>query len=375
MTSSSRLFEPLKIGNVTLQHRAVMAPLTRFRANKKHVPLPLMKEYYGQRASTPGTLLITEATFISQQAAGFDNAPGLWTADQIASWKEITDTVHAKGSFIFAQLWSLGRVAYTNVAKAEGIQVKAPSPIGIEGLSTPSEMTEADIKSFVADYAQAARNAMDAGFDGVELHGANGYLVDQFIQDVSNKRTDKYGGSIENRSRFAVEVIGALVSAVGADKVGLRLSPWSDFQGMRMADPVPQFTHLITEVKKYKLAYLHVIESRVSGYIDAEGGESNDFVHNAWGRNSPVLVAGGFKPARAKSFIDEEHKNDEVAIVFGRYFLSNPDLPYRLKNGLELNPYNRDTFYNAESPIGYIDYPFSKEWVASLASSSIERQE
>lgn len=368
MASSSRLFEPLKVGNVTLQHRVVMAPLTRFRANKEHVPLPLMKEYYGQRASTPGTLLITEATFISRQAAGYDNVPGLWNTEQIAAWKVITDAVHAKGSYIFAQLWALGRVADPNVAKAEGFQVKAPSPIGIEESFIPGEMTEADIKSFIADYAQAARNAIEAGFDGVELHGANGYLVDQFIQDVSNKRTDKYGGSIENRSRFAVEVVDALVSAVGADKVGLRLSPWSDFQGMRMADPVSQFAHLITEVKKHKLAYLHVIEFRISGNVETEGGESNDFVFNAWDHRSPVLVAGGFKLDRAKSFIDKEHKDDEVAVVFGRYFLSNPDLPYRLKNGLELNPYNRGTFYNAESPIGYIDYPFSKEWAASQAS-------
>lgn len=165
-----------------------------------------------------------------------------------------------------------------------------------------------------------------------------------------------------------MEVIDALVLAVGADKVGLRLSPWSDFQGMRMANPIPQFTHLITDVKEHRLAYLHVIESRISGNVDTEVGENNDFVFDAWDGNSPVMVAGGFKPDRAKAFIDKVHKNDEVAIVFGRSFLSNPDLPCRLKKGLELNPYNRDTFYNAESAIGYIEYPFSKEWEASRTS-------
>ncbi|KAL6901181.1 hypothetical protein GGI43DRAFT_433923 [Trichoderma evansii] len=360
--SDSRLFQPLKIGDITLQHRVVMAPLTRFRANKQHVPLPLMKEYYSQRASTPGTLLITEATFISQRAAGYENAPGIWTKEQIAGWKQVTDAVHAKGSYIYVQLWALGRVAVPDVAKAEGFQIKAPSPIGLEGLAVPEELTTEDIKLFLADYAQAARNAMEAGFDGVELHGANGYLVDQFIQDVSNHRVDEFGGSIENRSRFPLQVLEALVSAIGSDKVGFRLSPWSDFQGMRMTNPIPQFTHLISEAKKLKLAYLHIVESRISGNDDIEATENNIFAIKAWEQTSPVLIAGGFKPNSAKTLVDEEHKDVEVAAVFGRYFLANPDLPFRIKKGLELNSYDRNTFYNAESPVGYTDYTFSKEW-------------
>lgn len=326
-----------------------------------------MKEYYSQRASIPGTLLITEATFISQRAAGYENAPVIWTKEQIAGWKQVTDVVHAKGSYIYVQLWALGRVAVPDVAKAEGFQIKAPSSIGLEGLAVPEELTTEDIKLFLAEYAQAARNAMEAGFDGVELHGANGYLVDQFIQDVSNHRNDEFGGSIENRSRFPLQVLEALVSAIGSDKVGLRLSPWSDFQGMRMTNPIPQFTHLISEAKKLKLAYLHIVESRISGNDDIEATETNNFAINAWDQTSPVLIAGGFKPNSAKTLVDEKHKDVEVAAVFGRYFLANPDLPFRIKRGLELNSYDRNTFYSAESPVGYTDYTFSKEWEASQA--------
>ncbi|ETS82814.1 hypothetical protein PFICI_04690 [Pestalotiopsis fici W106-1] len=365
--ATSKLFEPLRIGNMDLKHRIVMAPLTRYRANKQHVPLPLMKEYYGQRASTPGTLLITEATFISQQAAGDANVPGIWTKDQIAGWKQVTDAVHAKGSYIYVQLWALGRVAKPDVAKAEGFTIKAPSSIPTDGLPAPAELTAEDIESFIADYAQAARNAIEAGFDGVELHGANGYLVDQFIQDVSNQRTDEYGGSIENRSRFPLRVLEALVAAVGSDRVGLRLSPWSDFQGMRMADPVPQFTHLVSEVRKLKLAYLHIVEARISGNTDKESADTNEFIFKAWQKASPVLVAGGLKPNTAKALLEKDYDDVEVAAVFGRYFLANPDLPFRIKKGLDLNQYNRNTFYDAESPVGYIDYPFSKEWLSAQA--------
>jgi 2,4-dienoyl-CoA reductase-like NADH-dependent reductase (Old Yellow Enzyme family) len=360
--SQPTLFQPLKVGDITLQHRIVMAPLTRFRANKQHVPLPLVKEYYGQRASVPGTLLITEATFISQRAAGYPNAPGIWTREQISAWKQVTDEVHAKGSHIYMQLWALGRVAIPDVANAEGFTIKAPSAIGLDGLAVPEELTPEDIKSLVADHAQAAKNAMEAGFDGVELHGANGYLVDQFIQDTSNQRTDEFGGTIENRSRFPLQVLDALVTAIGSNKVGVRLSPWSDFQGMRMANPVSQFTHLISEAKKLNLAYLHIVEPRISGNADVEASDSNDFAVKAWGKTSPLLIAGAFTPDSAKELIDETHKDSEVAVVFGRYFLANPDLPFRIKKGLELSPYNRDTFYNAEDPVGYIDYPFSQQW-------------
>jgi 2,4-dienoyl-CoA reductase-like NADH-dependent reductase (Old Yellow Enzyme family) len=354
--SNSRLFEPLKVGAMTLQHRLVMAPLTRFRADKDHVQLPFVKEYYAQRASVPGTLIITEATFISRQAGGYPSVPGLWSKEQIAAWKEVTDAVHAKGSFIVVQLW------------AEGFEVTGASPIPADSDSaTPRELTVDDIKSFISDYAQAARNAVEAGFDGVELHGANGYLVDQFIQDVSNQRTDSYGGSIENRSRFAIEAATAIVEAIGADKVGIRLSPYSTFQGMRMEDPVPQFTHVIKELKKLKLAYLHLVEARISGNADIESTDKVKFAVDVWDKTSPVFLAGGFSAESAKKAVDEDYKGVEAAVVFGRYFISTPDLPYRIKKGLPLAQYNRDTFYNAGSREGYTDYPFSEEWNKEIA--------
>ncbi|KAI0844564.1 FMN-linked oxidoreductase [Daldinia vernicosa] len=365
MTQPSRLFQPLKVGNATLQHRLIMAPLTRFRANVEHVPLPFVKEYYEQRASVPGTLLITEGTFITRRAGGYLNVPGIWSKEQIAAWKEITDAVHAKGSYIYVQLWALGRTANPDVLKAGGADLISASAIPYEeGQPVPRELTIDEIRSFVADYAQAARNAVEAGFDGVEIHGANGYLIDQFIQDVSNHRQDQYGGSIENRARFAVEIASAIVDAIGAEKVGLRISPWSRFQGMRMENPIPQFTYLIQELKKLKLAYLHVVQSSIiDENASFEATEKIAFAIDAWDNTSPVLIAGGLQSDSAKKIADERFKDKEVAIVFGRYFISTPDLPFRIKKGLPLNPYNRGTFYTPEIKEGYTDYPFSDEFI------------
>jgi NADPH2 dehydrogenase len=364
--TNSRLFTPLQVGPLTLSHRLIMAPLTRFRASATHVQLPFVKDYYAQRASVPGTLLITEATFISPRASGYANVPGIWSPEQIAAWKEVTAAVHEKRSYIFLQLWALGRTANPEqLKKEEGgpYEVVGASAVPwAEGKPVPREMSVKEIKEFVEMYAQAARNAIKAGFDGVEIHGANGYLVDQFTQDVSNKRTDAYGGSIENRSRFGLEVARAVVDAVGAERTGIRLSPFSEFQGMKMKEPVPQFTHLIKGLRELQLAYIHVVESRVAGNADVDATEKVDFAVEAWGGQSPVFVAGGFKADSARRTVDVEFKDNDVAVVFGRYFISNPDLPFRLKEGIELQKYNRDTFYNAMSEEGYIDYPFSKEF-------------
>ncbi|ETI19279.1 hypothetical protein G647_09111 [Cladophialophora carrionii CBS 160.54] len=363
-THSSRLFEPIKLGNLTLQHRLAMAPLTRFRADDSHVQLPFTATYYQQRASVPGTLIITEATFISAKAGGYPNVPGIYTPEQIAAWRKVTDAVHAKGSYIYLQLWALGRAANPKVLEAEGpFDVVSASDIPIDSdHAQPRPLTKEEIKSFVQDYAQAARNAIEAGFDGVEIHGANGYLIDQFLQDTANRRTDEYGGSIENRSRFALEVTKAVVDAVGAAKVGIRLSPFSSFQGMKMQDPYPQFTHVMQGLKKFNLAYVHLVESRVSGNADIEGTEKVDPLLDVWGNASPVLLAGGFRPASAKRAVDEEYKDRDIVIVFGRYFISTPDLPFRIANDIELAPYDREKFYNPKSESGYIDYPFSKEF-------------
>jgi NADPH2 dehydrogenase len=201
---------------------------------------------------------------------------------------------------------------------------------------------------------------MAAGFDGVELHGANGYLIDQFLSDRTNNRTDEYGGSVENRSRFAVEAVKAVADAVGPERTGIRLSPWSNYNNMRMADPIPQFTDVIRKINQLGIAYVHLIESRVDGNVDAEGSESLSFAFKEF--DGPVLVAGGFTPALAKQVVDQEFPGKEMVVMFGRYFLSTPDLPFRIREGLEPNPYDRATFYARKSRNGYIDYPFSPEF-------------
>jgi NADPH2 dehydrogenase len=245
--AESRLFKPLKIGNVEVKHRIGMAPMTRQRATNNRAPTPLMKEYYSQRSSIPGTLIITEGTLVSPSAGGgFANGPGIWSQDQVTAWKAITDEVHSKGCFIFCQLFAMGRAATVELAKREGISIVAPSALPIdENSPLPRAMTIQEIKQSVRDFAKASENAISAGFDGVECHIANGYLLDQFIQDVSNERDDEYGGSVENRSRFPNEVMKAMADAVGPEAVGLRLSPWSPFQAMRMEDPIRQFTDII----------------------------------------------------------------------------------------------------------------------------------
>ena len=357
--------EPLKVGKTQISHRVAMAPLTRFRATDAHVPTSLAAEYYSQRASVPGTMLITEATLISPAASGYPNVPGIWNAEQIAGWKEVTDAVHAKKSFIWLQLWALGRTAVQQVLDKEfpGTKVVSASARAIDSEhAEPQALSEEGIHTFIGEYAQAAKNAVEAGFDGVEIHGANGYLIDQFTQDVSNAREDAWGGSIEKRSRFAVEVSKAVVAAVGAERTGIRLSPFSTFQGMKMEDPYPQFGHLLGELKALKLAYVHLVESRVAGNADIEPTDKVDPLLEVWGKTSPVLLAGGFRPESAKR-VGEEYPESEIVVVFGRYFISNPDLPFRVINGVELTDYNRTTFYTPKSPEGYTDYPFSEEFL------------
>lgn len=363
--STSRLFEPLKVGNIELKNRVAMAPLTRFRANEKHEILPIAAQYYGQRACVPGTLIISEATLISKQAGGYDNVPGIWTQGQIDAWKLVTKAVHEKGSYIYLQLWSLGRTADPEYNKRNGLAIKSSSATPIDKDSVvPEEMTAEDIKQSINDYAQAAKNAIEAGFDGVEIHGANGYLVDQFLQDVCNKRTDTYGGSVENRSRFAVEVTQAVVEAVGAERTGIRLSPYSEFQGMKMKDPLPQFTDILKRLNAFNLAYAHLVEARVAGNYDVEDCESLDPLLPHY--TGTLLIAGGFKADSAKRLVDE-HKDRDIVVVFGRYFISTPDLVFRLQKGIDFNPYDRDTFYIPQSEKGYIDQPFSKEWEEAQA--------
>ncbi|KAI3301198.1 hypothetical protein N7455_001695 [Penicillium solitum] len=365
----SKLFEPLNIVHKDLKHRIVMAPLTRFRASDDHIQLPMTVEYYSQRASVPGTLIITEATIISPSHGGVPNAPGIWNDAQIEAWKKVVDAVHARGCFINCQLWAPGRAAdKATLLKEAGHGLLSASPVSLTDCACqPQAMSESQIQDAVQDYAQAARNAMKAGFDGVEIHGANGYLLDQFLQNTSNQREDAYGGSVENRARFPLAVAEGVVRAIGPDKIGYRISPWSSFQGMRMGHPIPQFSYLVENLKTLKLGYLHVIESRVHNNVDVEKTEGIEFALDIWGKTSPVLVAGGFTPKSAKYAVDQEYPNNDIGVVFGRSFLANPDLPFRIEHDLDLTKYDRSSFYAPKQAEGYTDYPFSKEFLVSVS--------
>ncbi|ETS79825.1 hypothetical protein PFICI_07354 [Pestalotiopsis fici W106-1] len=353
--ASSKLFKPVTIGKITLSHRIGLCPLTRHRASDDHVPSELAVQYYKQRSSVPGTLLITEGTFISAADGGNINIPGIYNQQQIHAWRKVTDAVHANGGYIFCQLWALGRAANPEVARREGITPVSSSPARLSlEFPIPHELTIDEIKEKVQAYATAARNAIAAGFDGVELHGANGALT-----------------SMEAISRiapvFAIEVVTAVSEAIGPEKTGIRFSPWSRFQGMRMNDPIPQFSHILRNISKLGIAYIHLVESRIAGNADVESQDSLEFAYDIW--KGPLLVAGGFKPDSARHLVDEQHPDKDIIVMFGRYFISTPDLPFRIRNELSLNDYNRDTFYTPMASGGYIDYPFSDEFLAQKATA------
>ncbi|KAH9056412.1 hypothetical protein EDB87DRAFT_1813036 [Lactarius vividus] len=356
-----KLFQPIQVGSVNLQHRVVLAPLRRNRADERYALGELSLEYYQQRTSTPGTLAITEGTLIAPQAGGTANIPGIWSDEQTAGWKAITDAVHANGSFIYLQLWCMGRVAEGDVLrKAGNYDVVGASAIALEGHETPRELTVAEIKEYVRLYATAAETAvLKAGFDGVEIQSAGGLFPDQFLQTVSNKRTDEYGGSLENRLRFVLEVTEAVVKAVGANKVGIRLSPYLTAQGMGMPDPIPTFSELVARIRDSypDFAYLHVIE--ITELVPAPGGtvkrQSTKFLRDIWG-DRPYIASGGYERDTAIEAVEKEGG----LISFGRYFISNPDLPRRLKENIDLAQGNPKTWVSRGAE-GYVDYPFATE--------------
>ncbi|KAI9432669.1 hypothetical protein H4582DRAFT_2083058 [Lactarius indigo] len=358
------LFQPIQVGTANLQHRVVLAPMKRTRADERYVHGALGLEYYKQRTSIPGTLAITEGTFIALHAGGCANVPGIWSDEQITGWKTITDAVHANGSFIYLQLWVLGRVAEGDVLrKAGGYDVVAPSAIPLEGHDTPRPLTVAEIKEYVQLHATAAENAvLKAGFDGVEIHSASGYLPDQFLQPVTNKRTDEYGGSLENRLRFVLEVTDAVVKAIGANKVGIRISPYLTLQGMGMVDPIPTYAALVTRIRDSypDFAYLHVIEITNIVIASGTGGgtvarPSTKFLRDIWG-NRPYIANGSYDRETAIEVVEKEGG----LVSFGRYFISNPDLPRRLKENIELAQDDPKTWWT-QGAEGYIDYPFATE--------------
>nr|AEV21229.1 chanoclavine-I aldehyde oxidoreductase [Periglandula ipomoeae] len=369
--STSNLFNELPFGTSVLKHKIVLSPMTRFRADNGGVPLPYVKTYYAQRASVHGTLLITEAVAICPRAKGFPNIPGIWHDSQIAAWKGVVDEVHSKGSVIWLQLWATGRAVDPDTLTSNGLELKSSSEVPVApGEPTPRPLSEEEIQSYIFDYAQGAKNAVhEAGFDGVEIHGANGFLIDQFLQSSCNRRTDQWGGSIENRSRFGLEITRRVIDAVGNDHVGVKLSPWSTFQGMgTMDDLVPQFEHFITRLREMDIAYLHLANSR---WVEEEDPsiKTHPDVHNEtfvriWGEKRPILLAGGYNPDSARRLVDQTYsEQNNVMVVFGRHYISNPDLPFRLKMGIALQRYNRDTFYIPFSGEGYLDYPFCKEYL------------
>jgi N-ethylmaleimide reductase len=366
------LFSPLQIGTYQLKHRVVMAPLTRMRAEKPSLaPRPLNAEYYRQRA-TPGGLIIAEATPVVATGHGNPGVPGIYSERQIEGWRAVVDAVHAKGGLIFLQLWHVGRVSHSSLQPG-GVLPVAPSAVPIGGglmamtaagppvpYETPRALETNEVSGVVESFRQGARNAMEAGFDGVEIHGANGYLVEQFLQSHTNLRTDRYGGSIANRARFLMEVTQAVVDVWGADRVGVRLTPYGIANGSGEADPMPLYTHVIQSLNSFGLAYLHFIEPRSSGAGRAEVNHQNvpsamALFRPVW--NGVLISARGFTGESANAAIASGQAD---AIAFGRIFISNPDLPRRIAHGFPITPYNRATFYGGEEA-GYTDYPVHDE--------------
>jgi N-ethylmaleimide reductase len=362
------LFSPLQIGPFKLAHRVVMAPLTRMRAERADLaPRPLNAEYYGQRA-TSGGLIIAEASPVMPGGYGNPGVPGIYSEAQIKGWRAVVDAVHAKDGLIFLQLWHVGRVSHSSFQPGGALPISASAvPISadlktmtadrkVTPYETPRALETSEIADVVEGFRQAARNALKAGFDGVEIHGANGYLIEQFLQSRTNFRSDRYGGSIENRARFLMDITHAVLDVWEASRVGVRLSPYGIANDSGEADPMPLYSHVVQSLNPLGLAYLHFIEPRSSGAGRAEVNHQN--VPSAMVLFRPIwrgvlMAAGGFSGETAEAAIAAGHAD---AIAFGRIFISNPDLPRRLREGLPLTPYNRATFYGGEEA-GYTDYP------------------
>ena len=360
------LFDPVQVGRYTLPNRIVMAPMTRNRAAEGNVPGPLAAKYYSQRASAG--LIVTEASQVSPQGVGYPATPGNHSPEQIAGWRKVTDAVHDAGGRIFLQLWHVGRISHPSLQPNGALPV-APSAIAAEGdavtyqgmqpFVTPRALETDEIPGIVARFRQGAKNAIEAGFDGVEIHGANGYLIDQFLRDGTNKRKDAYGGSVENRTRFLLEVTEAAVDGAGADRVGVRLSPNGAFNSMSDSDPHKTFSHAARELSRFNLAYLHVIEGGPDDTAPngrfVTAGDLKPLFRN------PVIAAAGFDKAKAEATLA---RGDADLIAFGSLFLANPDLPERLKRNAPLNAGDRATFYGGGAK-GYVDYPSLAETVSA----------
>ncbi len=363
----SKLFSKVAVGSYDIAHRVVLAPLTRMRAESGARPGPLMAEYYAQRTSR-GALLIGEATIAAPNGNGYLGAPGLYDDSQIAGWKAVTDAVHAKGGKIFLQLYHAGRQSNAQL-QPDGGRPVGPSEVPHGGVAyteagwvpnTPNRPLETEeIAGIVESFRTAAGRGVKAGFDGVELHGANGYLFDQFLQDGSNKRTDEYGGSIANRARLLLDATRAVISVWGADKVAVRLGPSGSWGDMSDSNPEALFTYVADELDKLGIAYLHLIEPRIAGNVEDEARDQQPVAGKSLRTHfhGPIIAAGGFDGESAEAILQS---GDADLVAFGRHFIANPDLPERLRKGLPLNPYDRATFFGG-TDVGYTDYPFHDE--------------
>ncbi|MBS2030511.1 MAG: alkene reductase [Deltaproteobacteria bacterium] len=357
--SSLPLFSPLKLGRITLKNRAVMAPMTRSRATADHVPTPLMAEYYGQRAGAG--LIVTEGIGPSPNGTGYARIPGLWSAEQVEAWKPVTAAVHARGGAIFAQLMHTGRESHPANLVA-GAEVVAPSAVASPGeiqsdqlgkqpKPVPRALTLEELPATRAEFVTAAKNAIAAGFDGVELHGANGYLLEQFLNPISNTRTDAYGGTPENRNRFVIEVAKAVVEAIGGDRVGIRISPYGANGGMKPFPEIDaQYQKLAEGLADAGVEYLHLVDHSAMGG-QAVPAPLKEWLSKHWPRT--FIASGGFDGPKANQVLADDRAD---LVAFGRPFLSNPDLVIRLEKNLPLAPPDPKTFFTP-GPKGYTDYP------------------
>jgi len=374
MSTSSHLFTPTVVVGQDVPHRVVLAPMTRARSTQPgDVPNAMMARYYAQRASA--ALIVTEATQISPQGKGYSFTPGIYSAEQVAGWRLVTDAVHAEGGRIFAQLWHVGRMSHPDFHQGE-LPV-APSAVPFEGQiwkvdpasgvgamvdsPTPRALTTDEVKSVVADFRRAARNAMDAGFDGVEIHGANGYLIDQFLRTTSNLRTDEYGGSRENRLHFLKEVIDAVTEEVGADRTAIRLAPFLTARGMACPDILPTMLEAAEFLQARGIAYLHLVEA---DWEDAPQF-TEEFRQALRARfTRPIIVAGKYDTARAEWVLSKGYAD---LVALGRPFVANPDLPRRLAEGLPLAEFDSSTLFGGDER-GYSDYPAWADTTEALSA-------
>src|SRR5215831_7732477 len=358
MSTPTILLEPFKLGPLALPNRLVMAPLTRNRAVPPGmVPSPLAIEYYGQRASAG--LLVTEASQVSQQGQGYQDTPGIYSKDQVAGWRKVTDRVHERGGRIFIQIWHVGRVSHTSLQPGGGKPV-APSAIRAKGktfvggqfteISEPRALELSEIPGIIEDFRRGAANALEAGFDGVEIHGANGYLLDQFAKDGANKRTDSYGGSIENRAKLMVEVSRAVAAEAGADRTGMRISPVTPANDVSDSNPQPLFDYIVDGLEALGLTYIHVIEGATGGPRDIA---PFDYASLRKRFKRAYMANNGYDFALASKQLEAGAAD---LIAFGKPFISNPDLVERLKKGAALNEWDKATFYGGGAK-GYTDYP------------------